>query len=310
MLLGLLGVFPGWAEESKLPAKGERVLFLGDSITWAGDYVTDVISWAEAGPCRGLGITWLNLGLSSETVSGLSEEGHAGGSFPRPDLHERLGRVLEKTEPDRVFACYGMNCGIQQPWSEERFSKYRDGMHRLKRAVEESGAEIVFLTPPYFDGTKAPDKAYYTEVLARYAAWLVEQRREGWEVIDVNGAMTEAILKRRETEPGFSVQSDAVHPNAAGHWMMAAPVIAYLGGKEVAAAGSIDAALAAVGMGTAWRELCKQRMVLQRDAWLTATGHQRPGVPVGLPLVEMEAKVAAIEGRMRALMAESGQSGD
>ena len=34
----------------------------------------------------------LDLGLSSETVSGLSEPGHAGGAFPRPCLKERLER--------------------------------------------------------------------------------------------------------------------------------------------------------------------------------------------------------------------------
>ncbi|MDA0751808.1 MAG: lysophospholipase, partial [Verrucomicrobia bacterium] len=38
----------------------------------------------------------LNQGLPSETVSGLSEPGHAGGKFPRPDLHERLDRALAK----------------------------------------------------------------------------------------------------------------------------------------------------------------------------------------------------------------------
>src|SRR2546425_2764856 len=43
-------------------------------------------------------IEFLNLGLPSETVSGLSEEGHAGGQFPRPDLLERLARVLARSE--------------------------------------------------------------------------------------------------------------------------------------------------------------------------------------------------------------------
>ena len=44
----------------------------------------------------------INCGLPSETVSGLSEPDHAGGKFPRPDLHERLGRVLAKNEILRI----------------------------------------------------------------------------------------------------------------------------------------------------------------------------------------------------------------
>ena len=61
-------------------------------------------------------IEFINAGLPTETVSGLSEEGHAGGSFPRPDLHERLERVLPATRPDVVIACYGMNDGIYLPY--------------------------------------------------------------------------------------------------------------------------------------------------------------------------------------------------
>ncbi|MEI2725571.1 MAG: hypothetical protein V9H26_19255 [Verrucomicrobiota bacterium] len=49
------------------------------------------------------------------------------GQFPRPDLHERLGRVLEKTKPDQVVACYGMNDGIYLPFSEERFAEVSSG---------------------------------------------------------------------------------------------------------------------------------------------------------------------------------------
>ena len=35
--------------------------------------------------------------------------------IPRPDLHERLERVLTQTKPDLVFARYGMNDGIYLP---------------------------------------------------------------------------------------------------------------------------------------------------------------------------------------------------
>src|SRR5688572_5783534 len=63
-----------------------RVLFLGDSITHSGQYVEFIEAYfITRFPDRKLEI--LNLGLPSETVSGLSEPGHAGGQFPRPDLH-------------------------------------------------------------------------------------------------------------------------------------------------------------------------------------------------------------------------------
>src|SRR4029077_565474 len=96
-------------------------------------------------------IEFLNLGLPSETVSGLSEDGHAGGQFPRPDLHERLGRVLEKTRPDLVIACYGMNDGIYLPLDTARFQKYKDGLQRLRDQASNASAKVIHLTPPVFD---------------------------------------------------------------------------------------------------------------------------------------------------------------
>ena len=95
-------------------------MVLGDSITYGGEYVDQFELFLRANfPDRRFEV--LDLGLPSETVSGLSEEGHAGGKFPRPDLHERLERVLAKTKPDLVTACYGMNDGIYLPFDEPTF---------------------------------------------------------------------------------------------------------------------------------------------------------------------------------------------
>src|SRR5258708_40308174 len=76
----------------------KRILFLGDSITYGGQYVDRFETFLFT-QYPGEKFEVINCGLPSETVSGLSEEGHAGGKFPRPDLHERLGRVLEKEKP-------------------------------------------------------------------------------------------------------------------------------------------------------------------------------------------------------------------
>ena len=89
-----------------------RIVLLGDSITHDGRWVADLAAWMES---KGYTAEMIDMGLPSETVSGLTEEGHAGGKFPRPDLAERLDRVLRVARPDLVIACYGMNCGIYQP---------------------------------------------------------------------------------------------------------------------------------------------------------------------------------------------------
>ena len=145
----LLGALSNLTADEILPG-AKRILFLGDSITYDGKYVAYVETELRLRqPDRSWDI--VDCGLPSETVSGLSEDGHAGGKFPRPDLHERLNRVLAQLKPDLVFACYGMNDGIYLPLSDERFQRFQDGMRRLRQKVEASGAKIIHLTPAMFD---------------------------------------------------------------------------------------------------------------------------------------------------------------
>ncbi len=102
------------------PLKAKRILFLGDSITHAGGYISIIEARLIANGVESRPES-INLGLPSETCSGLSEPDHP---FPRPDVHERLDRALAAAKADLVVACYGMNDGIYYPFSEERFAAY------------------------------------------------------------------------------------------------------------------------------------------------------------------------------------------
>ena len=290
-----LGILPALlAQETPRPsgakpiAPGQRVLFLGDSITYAGGYVVEFERWFATTP-GAAGVEVINVGLSSETVSGLSEEDHAEGRFPRPDLHERLARVLAAVRPQVVFACYGMNDGIYLPLDEARFARFCEGVAWLHATVEATGARIIHLTPPVFDPNEKT-KSYrdYDQVLARYAEWLLAQRARGWEVTDLHGPMRTQLDERRRSDPAFRFAPDGVHPGAEGHALMGAQVIGYF--SPGATAPADDPTRAA---------LFRRRMELRRDAWLTLTKHTRPGVAAGLPLEEATRQAAAITEQLR-----------
>ncbi|MGB1128738.1 MAG: SGNH/GDSL hydrolase family protein [Haloferula sp.] len=288
----LISISPAAGESSgKSPVEilknAKRVVFLGDSITAACTYTSNFTTWAEVHHPE-LEIDWMNLGLASETVSGLSEEGHAGGRFPRPDLHERLARVLDQTKPDLVFACYGMNCGIYQPLDDARFAKYRDGIQWLKTETEAIGAQIIFLTPPYYDALRRPKNDYYAGVLAHYSNWLIEQRRNGWMVIDLNRHMTQFVTEQREEDPNFTIQPDGIHPNVQGHWIMAQAMISWFGDAQSAKAPSAEVMLSEAGIPVDVAALISKRTVVLHDAWLTETKHTRPGVRAGKPMPEAQ----------------------
>ena len=298
---------PTWAADEPSPAastaaspadagtavrEAQRVLVLGDSITYAGGWVAIVSAWMEE---QGLTASLINVGLPSETVSGLSEDGHAGGAFPRPDLHERLDRVLRLVRPDVVLACYGMNCGIYQPLDEERFAAYRAGIETLHQKCADAGATIIHLTPPIYDGR--PDRDHpagdvdYEAVLATYSQWLLEKQADGWLVIDVHTPMVEALAARRREEDSFTFQPDAVHPNDEGQRVIAEAVLA---GLHAPPASYTATALAP------FLPDATQRMRLLKDAYLTAAGHLRPGMARGVPLAEAEATAARLTHSLRA----------
>ena len=272
----------------------ERILVLGDSITYDGRWVADVTAWMES---KGFEAEVIDCGLSSETVSGLSEDGHAKGAFPRPALDERLARVLRLTRPNLVLACYGMNCGIYQPLDEQRFAAFRAGIESLHAAADEAGATIVHLTPPMYGGPpgkKGPaGDVDYDAVLTAYSDWLASKRADGWHVIDVHADMNQALAKRRSADANFAFTPDCVHPNDEGHLQIARAVIAGLGDEESAAASDLAERLAP------FLPEVTERLHILRDAYLNAAGHANPHFRGGLPIAVAEARAAAITRHLR-----------
>jgi len=315
--LSLLGFSLHAAETNPSLLSGvQRIVFLGDSITYSGQYLEEVEVYVRRFlPERTL--EFINLGLPSETVSGLSEPGHAGGAFPRPVLQERLARVLEQTRPQLVVACYGMNDGIYYPFGEERFEKFRQGLLRLRAQAQEAGANVLHLTPPVFDPTPLRGRTLpagrdeyrqpyegYNEVLDRYSAWLLAQRKEGWPVVDIHGPMNRFLAERRQTDPNYRLAGDGVHINPTGHWLLAREIIRYLGAPaEFADAPEAEVLLSTHPRGAELRQAIEQRQRLMKDSWLTATGHQRPGMAKGLPLADAQLRAAQFESKIREVSA-------
>lgn len=260
-----------------------RVVFLGNSITYSGRYVADIEAYYRLVHPT-LQIEWINMGLPSETVSGLSEEGHAGGAFPRPDLHERLDRVLKQTQPDLVFANYGMNDGIYQPFDSLRFEKFQTGMLKLHEMVVNQGARIVHLSPPVYDEVKGGATGY-DDVLHRYSDWLLDQgESRRWVVVDIHGPMRSYLDRERKRDPSFYLAADGVHPGSQGHWIMAREILLFLGENQAKDAESVQAVLKEYPNAEAVIHTVKEKQQLMRDAWLSATGHSRPGIKEGLSL--------------------------
>ncbi len=232
------------------PRDGLRVVFLGDSITQVGLYVRYVDAYLLSRfPDRQVEV--ISLGLSSETVSGLTEPGHP---YPRPDIRTRLPRALELTRADLVFVCYGMNDGLYTPPDPARTDLYRQGINAVVNLIRQAKAEVIVGTPPPFDSRPiraktapftAPVFGYqhpyvdYDGVLGIYTNLLLAQRDKGWAVADIHSALRDALTTLRVNDPNFCFATDGVHPAADGHWLIARP---YLETWGAAATPEVDTA--------------------------------------------------------------------
>jgi lysophospholipase L1-like esterase len=268
---------------------GKRVVFLGDSNTQAGGYVGFVTYYLEKlHPEKSFDV--LSLGLASETLSGLSEDGHAGGAFPRPCLFERLGRVLEKARPDVVVACYGMNDGIYLPLDKDRTAAFQKGVTKLVEQCREAGVKQVFLvTPPVYDFTPKAGEFNYDAVLTEYARWETTLKMPGVRVIDLHTAMRHARDAR--TEP---FAKDKVHFGDDGHLLAARTILAAVGVKAP------DETVAAVKADPLYR-LVEQKRVLRSAAWMRHTGYTREKTVRPEPLGTAEADAARLQEKIDAL---------
>ena len=293
-----------------------RVVFLGDSVTHAGGFIArlDLQLRRSDADCE-----VLNVGLPSETVTGLSEPAHP---FPRPNVLDRLDSALKVTRPDWVVACYGVNDAIYHPFDEERFAKFQSGMERLAERVRQSGARLILMTPPPMDVQAARQKGFlatrgdgdtpptdgyswkaidpdYNQTLARYAAWVRDHADAmgAVQVIDLYTPLYESFRDEgaddSDTAPsgatGEAMTSDGIHPTDAGHAVIADIVLEQWN-------------LPSVAWPAPAMDLATRRMAIMRDSLLSQIGHKRPGMPPGMAPQRAQAEADSLDGQIDAMI--------
>ncbi|MFF2091611.1 SGNH/GDSL hydrolase family protein [Paenibacillus sp. NPDC058174] len=282
----------------------KRIVFLGDSITDDGTYISYLDAFFRQQPDARHPCTFINLGVSSETASGLSEPDHP---FPRPCIHERLERALSESRPDWTVICYGMNDGIYYPFSEERFAAYRDGMNRLIEAVRATGSKVIVMTPPPFDAASLSgaillpegEEKYsyltpfirYDDVLERYAEWVLGLESAVDAVIAIREPLLQYIAAQKNSNTDYRY-GDGIHPDAGGHWVIAQTLLRQLFQQNVEQ-----------GPDT-WPiyPLVYERHRLLSAAWKEHVGHTNENKAEALPLDKAIQHGELLEGQIQELL--------
>lgn len=221
----------------------QNITILGDSITFIGHYIAYMKNYLDDNHPSNE-ISFINLGVSGETLSGLCE---ADRPTPRGCLFDRIDTILPKLQKADLFIfCYGMNDGIYEPYSDSHMEAYVLGVGRLCEILKGFDKPIVALTPPPFDEKSyfhnqsiqpdpAPDEPIYPipyknydDVLYKYSTWLIGQKDIMVdEVIDIHTPLMAYIDKKRQIDSNY-LYGDGIHPGLDGHYIIASQVLVAL----------------------------------------------------------------------------------
>lgn len=214
---------------SFLLRKGQKVLFIGDSITDNGrrtenrplgaGYVRMSVDLVEA-RYPGRGITWVNRGIGGNTVR---------------DLNERWTDDCIRHQPDWVSVMIGINDmnrwlgGSDDPVPPEDYEVLYDGI--LSRVSKETRARLIVMTPFYMSTIRPDEEMEHHR--GRMATGLVTYSR----IAERLARRYEAILVRPQKafERQFKTREpndfcdEPVHPNASGHLLIAHSWLAAVG---------------------------------------------------------------------------------
>lgn len=213
LLIALLTLQFGLTAQAEIIIqKGDKIAFLGDSITQAG---------AKTGGYCSLIIDALNKrGLEVEAkYAGIS--GHKS--------NQMLAR-LEKDVLSHNPQWMTLSCGVNDVWHGKRGVELEDYKKNITEIVDQAqaaGIKVILLTSTMI---KEDQSNELNQKLKGYNHFIVQLSKEkDCHLADLNGIMQKTVLAMKKDHKGNTVTSDGVHMNFSGNVMMAKGILEVMG---------------------------------------------------------------------------------
>ncbi len=218
----LLMASSAMAAEKDAPSlkKGERIIFLGDSITAGGvgpkGYVT-LIKKALAEKHKDLEIEVLGAGISGNKV---------------PDLQKRLEKDVLSKKPTLVVIYIGINDvwhGENDPKRGTTPEKYEAGLKEIIGKIKDAGGRVVLCTPTVI-GEKTEGGNKLDKKLDEYAdISRMVAKETGVQLCDLRKAFVEHLAKHnKENKEKGVLTGDRVHLNEEGNKLVADTILSVI----------------------------------------------------------------------------------
>ena len=234
---------------------GDRVVFLGDSITEQRLYTTYIEAYTLTRH-PDWKLSFRNVGWGGDTAW-LRQRAHpdekqlfaADDASQQKMVEDSVGRGLARDvlplKPTFVTVKFGMNDHSYQPFREDIFKAYTRSQTQIAKVLSAQGTRLAFLTPqPIEEKRPDPDKDVRNQSLRRFSDGLKEvasHANAGF--VDQFDPFMSVLLRERGNNPtGFIGGGDAVHPGPIGQTVMAWAVLKGLGASALVSSAEIDAA--------------------------------------------------------------------
>lgn len=192
--------------------KGDKIAFLGDSITQAG---------AKPGGYCHLVIDALNRQGLEVTAQYAGISGHKSNQ-----MLARLEKDVLAHKPQWMT----LSCGVNDVWHGARgveLEDYKKNITGIVDKAQAAGIKVIILTSTMIKEDQAND---LNQKLKGYNDFLVQLAEEkDCLLADLNGLMQKTVQALEKDERGNTVTSDGVHMNAAGNMMMAKGILEVMG---------------------------------------------------------------------------------
>jgi lysophospholipase L1-like esterase len=212
IVFGLSTAFAG-SEKSVPLKKGERIVFLGDSITAGGvnpkGYVTLIKNRLQEKHAD-LGITIVGAGISGNKV---------------PDLQKRLERDVLSKKPTLVVIYIGINDvwhGESNPANGTSKEKFEEGLKEIIGKIQAAGARVVLCTPSVIGERKDGSNKNDTKLEEYSAISRAVAKDTKVQLCDLRKEfLTHLKINNPDNKAKGILTTDGVHLNNAGNEFVA-----------------------------------------------------------------------------------------
>ena len=201
----------GAATAADIPVKsGEKIAFLGDSITAMGTGPTGYVTLVVAGlKANGIEVTPIGAGHSGDTSG---------------NMLSRLGPHVIDQKPDWMTLSCGVN-DVNNPRFGVPLDKFKENVTRIVDKAQAAGIKVILLTAtPIGEDLSSPKN----QTLADYNAFLTALAAEKHCLLaDLNADFAKILQKGPKKEK--MLLADGLHPHKEGNRVMAIGILRTLG---------------------------------------------------------------------------------